>query len=262
MSTFDDLAFTELSLFLGRPVGPTERVGGAYNSPPHIMDGAVKAKKAGSKNFDAVLATAMETGDIAPVNSWVLNLTTRCSVSKASPFAANAANLYNMFFAKAGRLKSDRAIAWYIIEYRSTYPGRGFPLISDPELISLAQGQAAAPVALKDVPSSSGPKISEGGSISGSSQGSGLSGLSGVSTVQVERVFTHLEGLSDQMKAVQLRMVDMEKKVKPAEGNGRGTRPPGSCFVCWSLDHGIGACPKLPKHLREACKKASAGETE
>ena len=143
MSSFDDLTFVELSWFLGRPCGPAERADGAYNTPATCMVGAKTAKKNGAPNVDAILATALTTGDIGPYNSWMLNLTQRCAVSTASPFASKAANLYSTFHSKALRLKDGRAIAWYCIEYRAYRVGRGIPDDSDPELLALAQNEAA-----------------------------------------------------------------------------------------------------------------------
>ena len=38
--------------------------------------------------------------------------------------------------------------------------------------------------------------------------------------------------------------------------------PPGSCFICHSMDHRIEKCPQLPYNLRNALKKANKDEKE
>ena len=91
MTDFDDLAFVELTVHLGRPAGPLERIGGAHNSPPTTMDGARTAKKHGAPNFDQVVAAALESGSIDRINSWIMNLTQRCTNSRSSPSRPTAA---------------------------------------------------------------------------------------------------------------------------------------------------------------------------
>ena len=42
------------------------------------------------------------------------------------------------------RLRSAPAILWYLVHYRSTYVGRGLPMVVDSELIALATTRAAS----------------------------------------------------------------------------------------------------------------------
>lgn len=144
MVDFDALAFLELSLYLGRPASQLERIGAAHHSPPTTMDGARTAKKHGATNLDTLVAAALESGDISKINSWMINLTQRCTNSKACAFAPLAANLINTWWSKACRLKEGRAIAWYVSEYRSTYVGRGLPVDIDTEILTLAREESSS----------------------------------------------------------------------------------------------------------------------
>jgi hypothetical protein len=72
MKEWPELALTELSLWLCRPVGQEECNGFQYNSPPSSMDGAKVAKKNGQRNFDQVLEKAMESGDITQLDTWMM----------------------------------------------------------------------------------------------------------------------------------------------------------------------------------------------
>ena len=87
MQTIDDLAFLELTRYLGRPVGSSERKGFAHNSPAHMMEGAKTAKKHGATNFDVVVKEAKVSRDCSAIDSWITHLAERCSSSEASPYA-------------------------------------------------------------------------------------------------------------------------------------------------------------------------------
>ena len=185
MASWDDLAFLELSLYLGRPAGKGERQGFVHNAPPTVMDGVRSAKKAHSAvNFDAVLEKALETGDISAASTWMMTLSQRCSSSPASPYAGKAANRFNTWWSKALRLNEGRAIAWYAREYRMAKMGRGLPVESDPELLALASQKHVSVDAARDLSSLAKLKApSEVGTVTDTSSvtGSSLSGLTSAS---------------------------------------------------------------------------------
>ena len=262
MTEFDDLAFTELTVHLGRPAGPLERVDGAHNSPPTTMAGARTAKKHGAPNFDQVVAAALEASSIDRINSWIMNVTQRCTNSRASPFAPKAANLINTWWSKALRLKDPRVIAWYVTEYRAAYVGRGFPVEIDTEILALARAEAAPAAKVF------GEAALKSGSSDAGSTASGYSALgssaSGVGQEQSDKLVAQLTSFGEILTSLQSRLSSLE-----AGGGGGGggagagggaaagprERPPGSCFICHSMDHKIDKCPMLPFHIKASLKK-------
>ena len=264
MQDWPELAFTELSLWLCRPVGHDETAGFQYNSPPSSMDGAKVAKKNGQRNFDQVLEKALESGDITQLDTWMMTLSQRCSTSPASPYAGRASNLFNTWWNKAKRLGNARAIAWYCTEYRMSYVGRGLPKESDPELLALASKEAAtAATTLKDL------KRPVAGTDTSSDVGSETTLSSALmSSVSSPGVSAQLEKMISTTSAVMESVSGLAERLSKLEagggggGSGSGAVPPGSrepppggCLICHSLRHRMEKCSKLPRHIKEALKK-------
>jgi hypothetical protein len=266
MSEWPELAFAELSLFLGRPVGRMECDGFEYNGPPTSMSGAKVAKKNGVKNFDQLLEEAFAGSEITRVDAWMQLLAQRCSTSPASPFAGRASNLYNTWWNKAKRLGNARAIAWYCIEYRMSYLGRGLPKESEPELLALAAKEASPPTSsLKDLrmtPHANSETATEVGgdsSISGSSVGPSASQIS--MNGQLEKILSTTSAVMDGMAALAERVAKIESGTGSETPEGRsGRRPPGSCLICHSTTHQISNCPQLPIGMKNKLKKAKEDE--
>ena len=266
MSTFDDMKFVELSLHLGRPVSKLERTGGAYNAPPTMMSGAVAARKSGAKTFDDTLEKCYKANDITAADTWINTLSHRCTTSQSSPYAPQASNRYRTWWSKACRLQSPRAIIWYVMEYRANHPGRGLPLLSDPELLALADrrqitdGDAA--LTLSQLSSSkTGHSMSDVAStVSGSSVSSGLgSSVSSSQSAALDRVTNSLSSLADGMASISSRLDRLEEggSTRSVGGVSSDERPSGSCFICWKTDHRIQQCPKLPKDMKDALRLAA-----
>ena len=262
MSSWRDLAFLELSIFLGRPAGSAECIGFAHYSPPTHMDGAKVAKKNGAMNFDLVLAAAMESGDLTRANSWMMTLAQRCASSPASPFAGAAANQMNTWWSKAQRLGNARATAWYAVEYRQAKMGRGLPLDSDPELLALASNQRFNAPTIVDLTKGVGKDVDVASTASGySSLPSGASGLGSELSTQFEKVHASTALIAESVAELAGRVSRIES-AGPAGGGwssaegGAREHPPGSCFICHSTEHRIHNCPKLPQDIKRAIKES------
>ena len=232
MQDWPELAFTELSLWLCRPVGHDETAGFQYNSPPSSMDGAKVAKKNGQRNFDQVLEKALETGDITQLDTWMMTLSQRCSTSPASPYAGRASNLFNTWWNKAKRLGNARAIAWYCTEYRMSYVGRGLPKESDPELLALASKESITTTyttaSLKDLkrPAGGTDTSSEVGSETTLSSALMSSVSSSGVSVQLEKMISTTSAVMDSVSGLADRLSKLEAGGGGGGGGGGGV-PPG-----------------------------------
>jgi hypothetical protein len=266
-----ELMGLELCLHLGRAVAPSECEGGSYCQPPAHMKGAIRMKKSSNlRTLDEVLEEAKKSGDIGPIESHYAVLTHRLSIS--STFTKNTifANRILTFHNKAkNNLRDPMVIINYLQAYRSTYMGRGLPVLYDAELAMMA-GSMVRDAPLRGSPVELG--LLATGSIKGPASEAGtMSSLSSsVSTRQFSQIESALSLQSEQMKEVLSSMQSMQsdfsslkRRVVAIErdaGGGGGGDPKDKIGPCWSCGQkghrkGDPECPNYEEDKKAKEKK-------
>jgi hypothetical protein len=220
-----DLAWLEVSLFMGRPVSVPETVDWVYGAPPNMTAGGRAARKSNLETFDMAVTRAVSESDLYPVDQWVTRLATQM-LGCGHLFAGKASSvLMEWWMAARTTNVTEKKILAYVKAYRKHYMGRGFPVVFD------AQIQAAI--------TSRGEGSEPAGAASSSVSAS--AGRARGAEVQMAELSAAVQGLTAQFATTQAELAEL-RRARP----GMDQR---TCYNCNELGHHANQCP-LPHRER------------
>ena len=141
-TTYRDLLFGDVSLYLGRPAGKTDLVDAEYATPPSRSKGGKDAVKYRLPTWDTAMAQAKKEKSTGPLQTFVMQTTNLLSKSDHA-FAGEAGTRITQWWMRGERAMGTRgpmAVLAYFDESRIIYRGRFLPELFDPEISTRASG--------------------------------------------------------------------------------------------------------------------------
>lgn len=228
-STYHDINFLDVSLFLGRPAGKSDLVDSEYGTPASRSKGGKDAVKYKLPTFETAMAASKREVSLAPVQTFILQTTNSLQKGCDHQFAASAAARINNWWMRGNRALEPRgvlAVLTYFEDYRIAYRGRGLPEEFDAEI-----SQRAAGVTESGNPGSSGRHASQG-------------------RQKDEEMSSLTSQISDLIKTIK----DQNSRIGQLEAEVKGGKK-DRCNICGATDHWARNCPEKKSNRKDGEEK-------
>jgi hypothetical protein len=256
--SLEQLGFIELALATGRAPALAETAGFAYMAPWSKMDGGKYLVKYNQVHLD----TKIDRSDMEAINSHFTNLADKLMNLEDDPLAHKLAARVLTHWQDARKLRSSKAVLFYMKQFRLKYLGRGLPVTTDRDLMTEAMSAQMAGD-LNESTTTLGDLISARGKVQGSRTSSEISSQvssqiggsvseveSKMMTDQLAEVLSAVTSLSSELGSLKNSMNDLRSaqgnlasKVGALKEEGKGRK----CWRCGGTDHEIKDCPEPPK---------------